>query len=271
MHTYTYRLDGIDHVIKSCSPLESTNGVISISPEQNAVAKKLKKLLKRWIRLAKENDIDWFCNGGTLLGAIRDKGLIHYDNDLDICVFFKDYDKIKNMYCGDKFAIHECEQGFQMTSKRDMFPFVDLWLVAPTPSNKNEIILASPFLNGKLSFWAHEAWPNDKYALNDVTNIDKLPFEGMMVNVPRNYEMYVKKMYGDDCLERYVVAEHTDNHWMTDLIPTPKKRMKFWNGLYKVSPALTNAISAIIVAHTASSDDDKYVRLLAYLKNIVLS
>jgi hypothetical protein len=265
MHTYTYCLDGIDHVIKSCNPLESTNGVIVISSEQNVVAKKLKRLLKWWIRFANENDIDWFCNGGTLLGAIREKGLIHYDNDLDICVFFKDYEKIKNIYCEDKFTIHECEQGFQMTSKHDMFPFIDLWLVAPNPSNKNEIILAAPYLNKKLLFWTHEAWPNDKYAVGDVNKVDKLPFEGMMVNVPRNYEMYVKKMYGDDCLQRYVVAEHTGNHYISDFIPLPKDRMQIWTGLHKLSPVLVKSTIAILTAELGTSDKDKYVRLLAYL------
>ena len=269
MYSYTYCLDGIDHNINSCSPLESTNGVI-ISSEQNVVAHNLKKLLKRWIRFANENDIDWFCNGGTLLGAIRDKGLIHYDNDIDICVFFKDYDKIKNLQCGDKYTIHECEQGFQMISKHNMFPFIDLWLVAPNPKNKNEIILATPFLNNKLTFWTNQMWPNDKYALNDVIKFDKLPFEGMMVNVPRNYEMYVKKMYGDDCLERYVVSKHTDNHLLYDIIPMPKIRMKFWNGLYKLDPNLCGIFAGYLTTELAMSNEDKYKILLEIIKKNIL-
>jgi hypothetical protein len=108
MHKYKYCLDGIQHEIKSQEPIPTANrdNVIPISKEQNQIAKELKELLREWIRIAEKNDIDWFCNGGTLLGAIRDKGLIHYDNDLDLCVFFKDYEKIKNSVCTDKFVIH---------------------------------------------------------------------------------------------------------------------------------------------------------------------
>ena len=97
MHKYKYCLDNVEHEILSQEPIPTANrdNVIPISKEQNQVAKELKELLREWIRIADKNDIDWFCNGGTLLGAIRDKGIIHYDNDLDLCIFFKDYEKNK--------------------------------------------------------------------------------------------------------------------------------------------------------------------------------
>lgn len=78
-------------------------------------------------------------------------------------------------------------------------------------------------------------WPNEKYDLNDAMNLVQLPFEDMMVNVPSNYEYYIKRMYGDDCLVRYVIQEHTDNHSLFEIVPHPKKRMELWESWHRLN------------------------------------
>ena len=257
MYKYTYCLDGINHKIVSQEPIPNINNVIPISKEQNQIAKELKELLREWVRIAKNHNIDWFCNGGTLLGAIRDKGFIHYDNDVDLCVFFKDYNKIKNAICSDKFYIDVCEQGFQLKYKSKQFPFIDLFLHAPNPENPNEIILACPYLNNRLTYYASKVCPNDKYDINDVSQFKKIPFEGIMVNVPQNYKKYVKRMYGNDCLTRYVIYEHTDKHMEHNNAPNSKYRMLLWNTLDKMDPILFRSVASLIVNYYVLSDHQK--------------
>jgi len=260
MHKYKYCLDGIQHEIYSQEPIPTANrdNVIPISKEQNQIAKELKELLREWIRIAEKNNIDWFCNGGTLLGAIRDKGLIHYDNDLDLCVFFKDYEKIKNAVCTDKFVINVGEQGFQLNYKSKAFPFVDLWLNAPNPENPNEIILACPYVNNRLTYYASKMWPNDKYNIKDVSHCKKLSFEGIMVNVPKNYKQYVKRMYGDDCLTRYVISPHTDYHYYFNIVPNSKKRMLIWETFDKIDPITCRTVSGLLGNQLLMQEKDRF-------------
>lgn len=63
----------------------------------NEVQNKTLDLLKIINQLCNENNIVYFVYAGTLLGAVRHAGFIPWDDDIDIVMFRKDYEKFKNV------------------------------------------------------------------------------------------------------------------------------------------------------------------------------
>lgn len=48
-------------------------------------------------RICRENDIQYMMVGGTMIGAIRHKGFIPWDDDMDFGVLRKDYENLKHL------------------------------------------------------------------------------------------------------------------------------------------------------------------------------
>lgn len=68
-----------------------------ITEEKRQLFEVMLGLITEFSRVCKENGIKWYVFAGTMLGAIRHKGFIPWDDDVDVILFREDYEKLKKV------------------------------------------------------------------------------------------------------------------------------------------------------------------------------
>ena len=81
-------------------------------------------ILKRFDQYCKENGLKYFLAYGTLLGAVRHKGFIPWDDDIDVWMPKDDYNKLIKQYKDNRFKLMSVER-----EKRNQYTYAFAKLV----------------------------------------------------------------------------------------------------------------------------------------------
>ena len=62
------------------------------------------EILDELDRVCRKNDLEYFMVGGTLLGSVRHKGFIPWDDDIDVVMSRNDLEKLEELYYNGEFS-----------------------------------------------------------------------------------------------------------------------------------------------------------------------
>ena len=196
-----YEICGIKHSFHS-------DTIKSIPDVNNDVFEKLLFLFKKWIKLAKKHDVEWWCCAGTLLGAVRHNGFIPWDNDIDISVQYKDYNKILAMK-NKHINIDICTYGFKISLKGDnKFPFIDIFI---SDISNDKFVFCGPIINKSKYYLTHAIFPKESILSDELFPLKTIQFEDITVNIPNKSKKYLKQIYGKNCLIEYIIQDKQEH------------------------------------------------------------
>ena len=199
----------------------------------------IREMLQDVDHILNTNNITYWIDCGTLLGAVRHKNIIPWDDDGDLAVFVDDEQKLINLkyifngigygfsksWCGYKiYPLNGKEVKYHNRNWewRDdhkeieedetfdyKYPFIDILLVSHQEQDTNKIIHYS---NEKVK----NVWPNYYHVNQDLFPLKRYKFDTFELTGPNNPDPYLNRAYGDDWSQKAYKQYDHENQIMLD-------------------------------------------------------
>lgn len=228
--------------------------------------KNLIKLFKQCIKIIEDNNIEYWITCGTLLGSIRDKGLISWDDDADIAIMKENINKI--LILKDEFKKHNIGivswfggyklydlNGTDIEDKNFKYPFIDIF----SEIKKDNIYMYQSELANKI-------WPLEKYKHDDIFPLKRYDFEDFQVYGPNNGINILNKIFpgwqhtGIKTYDHTTHVKTTEYKFKIDYDYTKKPYMwLYWDNKTdnninnKNNPAIIDLCYDTVVKHCSNS------------------
>ena len=162
------------------------------------VIKMLYQIMYDTNKILEVNSLDYWIDGGSLLGSVRHKSMIPWDDDIDIGIM--DHDVKKFLFLEKQFkkcgySISKVFFGYKIfytnnsliDGENFSFPFIDVF---PFKKIGKKYKL---FYKSARNIWSDESWYED-----ELFPLKKYEFGNFKVFGPNKYKDYLERSYGTD-------------------------------------------------------------------------
>jgi len=168
-----------------------------------------------------ENNIFYIASGGSILGAIRHKGIIPWDDDIDLEISWKDIPallSLKKVFKKHGYTIN--------TEKRE-------WIKIDSKKKvKGEIVSIDIFpikidTNGKRTRFydesVNDSWPKAYHKISDIFPLKFVKFGKGKILIPNNSEPYLDRLYGKKWRTSGLIIQDWHHNQLNPPIKVDKK------------------------------------------------
>ena len=167
---------------------------------------KMTELLRQFDKFCRKYDLKYWLSGGTLIGAVRHKGWIPHDGDIDVCMIDTDFKILEeNMHKelpSDMWLqsintdpFYTCPTPLLGKLRNLEYAYID----CPDKDRHNgiqlDIFIFTKNKDNLITEYKGYDLFNMKY--NEVFPLKELDFEGIKVFAQNNYADFLKKVYGN--------------------------------------------------------------------------
>ena len=152
------------------------------------------RLLKIFQRLCKDHGLRYFALGGTLLGAVRHKGFIPWDDDIDVGVPRPDYDRLCQI-----LAVETLDANIRFCTYRNTQSYIRFF---------------GRLENTDLRIVRHDKIKEEQtFAWIDIFPLDGMPNNSFFRKLKSFYVLVLRTLYRFSCFDQLVNVNKTGRPW----------------------------------------------------------
>lgn len=164
------------------------------------------RMLRILDHICAKHQINYWMTAGTLIGAIRHRGFVPWDCDIDVGMTVDDVKRLKtlrkdfpeDMFFQDSDTDPKYPKGVMISKLRDRYSnYVTMQENNPKMSWQNglqiDLIMYAENKQEKLI----NPFRDTEYEKNEIFPCVRIEFEGTLLMAPRCYDSYLRKRYGN--------------------------------------------------------------------------